>query len=158
MQYNIKTLINGQGISVQKADSAVAPHYNSAAIVGSVVLVDPVTALPYSATSTNAQVASLNASSAAYTNAMLIKNASGSLLGLTGFNSGSLQFIQLHDSATAPVANAVPVMIMQVAANTNFSYSMARQFAKGIYVVSSSTGPIYTKPTNSDCWFDVQFL
>jgi hypothetical protein len=44
-----------------------------------------------------------NHTTAAYVNGTVVKNAAGTLYGLTGYNSKtSDQFIQIHDSATVP--------------------------------------------------------
>ena len=140
---NIQVLPNGQGIAIRSEKTLVRN-------VGSIVLINPSTGAPY--------IQPTNVTSTFYSKALLVKNAPGTLYSVTGFNSGSAQFIQLHDLATVPVANAVPVVFIYVAANSNFSYYVTRSFTKGIAIVSSSTGPIYTIPNNSDCWFDCQVV
>ena len=59
------------------------------------------------------------------------------LYGISGYNSGAAQFIQLHDLATTPADTAVPALNIAGAAASNYSidfgvYGMA--FAAGIFV------------------------
>lgn len=100
-----------------------------------------------------------NATTTAYAASLVVKASAGILYGLSGFNSKtSSQFIQIHDSATLPAENAVPKVLVQVAASSAFSLDFGtrgRSFASGIVVCNSSTGP--TKTIGSaDCWFDGQ--
>ncbi len=78
------------------------------------------------------------------------------LIGIAGYNSkASAQFIQLHDSATAPADTAVPKFNITVAASSNFSIDFGiygMDFQNGIYACNSSTAP--TKTIGSaDCQF-----
>ena len=102
-----------------------------------------------------------NATTAAYAASLVIKAEPGVLHNLTGYNAKtSAQFIQIHDAASLPADNAVPAMIITVPASSNFSFQLpvlGRQFANGVVVCNSSTGP--TKTIGSaDCWFDAQTL
>lgn len=77
------------------------------------------------------------------------------LYGLSGYNSGPAQFIQLHDASAAPANGAVPVHSIAVAAAGNFSidfgvYGMA--FANGLYIANSTTAPTLTAGA-ADCQF-----
>lgn len=101
-----------------------------------------------------------NSTSIAYVKSQVIKASPGTLYKLTGYNSkGSAQWIQLHDAASVPADNAVPVAIFTVAATANFEINfnnIGRYFSTGIVVCNSSTGP--TKTVGSDdCWFDAQY-
>lgn len=98
-----------------------------------------------------------NTSVAAYAANLVIKGSAGRLWGLTGYNSkGSAQFIQLHDAASQPADTAVPKVILTVAASSNFSIDFGiygKNFATGIVVTNSSTGPTLTVGS-ADCWFE----
>lgn len=100
-----------------------------------------------------------NTTTTAYAASLVIKNRPGELHRLTGYNSkGSAQFIQLHDAASVPADNAVPKVVITVAASSNFviDYSTkARDFINGIVVCNSSTAATKTIGS-SDCWFDAQ--
>lgn len=101
-----------------------------------------------------------NVSTTAYANSIMVKTSPGVLYSLSGYNSStSPQFIQIHNSASAPVDGAVPVIIFSVPEESNFSFSadkFGRYFSNGIAICNSSTGPTLTIGA-SNCWFDVQF-
>lgn len=100
-----------------------------------------------------------NATVSAYDNDLVIKASAGTLFGLTGYNSGAEQFIQLHNASSAPSDTAVPVVIILVPASSPFAIDFGmygRRFSTGIYVCNSSTGPAKTIGS-SDCWFDAQY-
>jgi hypothetical protein len=103
----------------------------------------------------------INSTSNKYENSRIVKSGKTTLFGLSGFssNAGS-QFIQLHDSSTVPSNGAVPVLVISVAATTNFSVAYVlpgRFFARGCVIVNSSTGPTLTIGA-ADCWFDAQYI
>lgn len=93
--------------------------------------------------------------STAYETSRQFSDAPVTLHGLVGYNSGSAQFIQLHDSATTPAESAIPVITFAVAAASNFSLAAAMRglrFSNGLYVCNSSTGPTKTLGS-ADCFF-----
>lgn len=100
-----------------------------------------------------------NATATAYARSLVLKAAPGVLYGLSGYNSKtSPQFIQVHDATAEPAANAVPKVLVRVAAESSFSLDFGprgRAFAAGIVVCNSSTGPTLTIGA-ADCWIDGQ--
>lgn len=112
-----------------------------------------------SASATVPETAPSNATVAAYAASLVIKATPGVLLGLSGYNSGAAQFIQIHDAASLPANATVPAVPIAVPAASNFSIDFGvygRKFATGIVVCNSSTGPTKTIGA-ADCWFDAQY-
>lgn len=114
------------------------------------------TALPPTSDSANAPT---NATQAALAASDVIKASAGTLFGITGYNSGAAQFIQLHDAASLPADTAVPVLNIAVAATSNFTidfgiYGMA--FATGIVACNSSTSATKTIGA-ADCQFFARY-
>lgn len=102
-----------------------------------------------------------NATSGAYEASRVLLAQPGFVFGLTGYNSKtSVQFIQLHDSATLPADAAVPGISFPVAAQSPFSLDFGfngRYFTNGAVICNSSTDR--TKTIGSaDCSFDAQVI
>lgn len=104
--------------------------------------------------------AKTNSTSTAQEASRVIKASAGTLFGLTVHNAkASAQFFQLHDATSAPADTAVPVLTVEIPANTTRTLDFGiygRTFATGIVACNSSTGP--TKTIGSaDCLFDAQY-
>lgn len=101
-----------------------------------------------------------NSTSAALEASRIAKASAGRLWGLSGFNSGPGQYVQIHDSATLPANGAVPANVIFVPASSPFAMDWGdvkgRAYAAGITLCNSST--LGTKTIGAaDCWFDVQY-
>lgn len=98
--------------------------------------------------------------SAAYENSRLAKAAPGVLYGVSGYNSGPAQFLQVHDSATVPADTAVPLAVISIPTLSNFSidfgsYGLGLKKA-GIVICNSTTGPTKTIGA-ADCFITARF-
>jgi len=92
---------------------------------------------------------------AALANSFQALAAPGTLYGLSGYNSGPAQFVQLYDSAAIPAAGAIPVLSIAVPATSNFVIDLGMygmEFVNGISVGNSSTAPV-SAPGAADCQF-----
>ena len=102
-----------------------------------------------------------NATTTAYAASLVAIQVPATLMGVSGYNSNaSSQFIQLHDATSLPADTAIPQIIIDVPALSNFSVDFGddgRVFNNGIVVCNSSTGPTKTIGA-ADCWFDVQVI
>lgn len=103
----------------------------------------------------------LNSSSLALEASRLVKSGPGTLFGFSGFsNKGAGQFVLVFDSRDLPAAGAVPVLVVNVAATSNFSYDAGqwgRAFHQGIAIANSSTVATLTAGS-ADCWIDAQYV
>jgi len=83
-----------------------------------------------------------------YGNSAQVRVGAGRLTLATGFSdAGSALYLQLHDSAAAPAAGAVPFYSMLVPAGGTYSWAPAangRTFVNGLWVGCSSTPDTYT--------------
>ena len=99
----------------------------------------------------------LIAKSTALAASLIIKPGPGTLYKLIVYNNkNAAQFIQLHDSATLPANDAVPVMVFSVPTVSVVELPIHNlkglNFSTGITVCNSSTAA--TKTIGSaDCWF-----
>jgi hypothetical protein len=101
-----------------------------------------------------------NTTTTAYATSLVAKASPGRLTGLSGYNSGSAGFIQVHDAASLPANTAVPAIVIAVPATGNFALDLGlrgRYFATGIVIAYSSTGPTLTIGS-AVCWIDAQTL
>lgn len=107
----------------------------------------------------------LNASSNAVAAKFQVKPAPGLLFGFSALTSkATAQFIQVHDSMSAPANGAVPVAVFQingaaVATGDHLAVSYifpGRFFKYGIWLANSSTAATLTVGS-ADCFFDAQF-
>ncbi|MCY1166637.1 hypothetical protein D9M73_65830 [compost metagenome] len=100
------------------------------------------------------------AESAAYENSRVVKASIGVLYGISGYNSGPAQFLQIHDSATVPADTAVPKLVIAIPTASNFSidfgaYGLGLKKG-GIVVCNSTTAPTKTIGAQ-DCWFNARY-
>lgn len=100
-----------------------------------------------------------NVTSLAYSDHIVVSTRPIILLGFTIYSSAAAaQFIQLHNSATLPADDAVPVLMLPVAA-TDFLPgwwgSEGRYFSNGLVICNSSL-PTVKAIGAADCWFDIQ--
>lgn len=106
----------------------------------------------------NAATATL-ANSTAYEASRVVKASAGTLLSLTGYNSGPAQFIQIFNSTTVPANGTAPVLLISVPATSSFAFEWRNgiPLSTGIAVSNSSTGA--TKTIGSaDCFFTATYL
>ena len=98
--------------------------------------------------------------SVAYESGEVVKAAPGVVHRISGFNAHvAAVWVQLHDAAAMPANDAVPAIIIHVAATSAFDFDLSelgRNCQNGISVCSSSKGP--TKTLSGDtCWFSIQY-
>lgn len=102
-----------------------------------------------------------NLSSGQYVNSLQVKSARTRLFGLTGYNAAaSALFLQLFDVADHPRDDAIPDVLLALAATEPFALDYGlrgRHFTNGLYIVISTTGPTKTETTTPDVWLDVQY-
>lgn len=102
-----------------------------------------------------------NDTSTAYEASSVTKASAGTVYGVTGYNSKtSAQFFQFFNSTTVPADTAVPVIVIRVAALSNFSIDFGvygRRFSTGIAWSNSSTGATKTIGSN-DIFCDVNYV
>jgi hypothetical protein len=101
-------------------------------------------------------IAPHNSTQAALASGSQVSVVPGALYGLAGYNSAvAVQFIQLHDSASAPANGAVPAFNISVPAGANYSVDFGvygMNFVNGIYACNSSTPATKTSGA-ADCQF-----
>lgn len=95
-----------------------------------------------------------------YENSRIVKQSAGVLYGLAGFNSkGSSQFIQIFDARAVPLDGGFPVLFLTVPTVGNYSVdfgSLGMQFANGIVICNSTTGPTKTIGL-ADCFIAARY-
>ena len=83
-----------------------------------------------------------NANGGGLVPALVVKSIGGTLFGMTGYNTGGAQFIQIHDAAAIPANGALPVISEAISPSSGFNYdpgTLGRVFTNGIVICSSST-------------------
>jgi len=81
----------------------------------------------------------------------------GLLQNIMGYNSlAADQWVQIHNSASAPADGAVPIYTFRVVALQNFSFTIPVPCSAGIYICNSTTGPIKTLGA-ANCFFSIQY-
>lgn len=103
--------------------------------------------------------APFNSDSVAYEASRVVKAGPGVVYGISGYNSGPAQFIQLYDAVAAPAAASVPAFMISVPTLSNFSIDFGvygRKFTIGIVIGNSTTGPTRTAGA-ADTWFNTRY-
>lgn len=100
-----------------------------------------------------------NRRTTAYANTLLVSNVPTRFFGCTAYNrSATRMFLQLHDSAVPPAANAIPSVSIPIEATSPQALSYERYprfFTNGIYACLSTTQDTLTLAT-PDLWIDCQ--
>lgn len=107
-----------------------------------------------SATTSSSTPTMTRANSSSLEASRVLKSTSGSLRLVFGYNSGSEQYIQLHDATSLPANGATPAAVIKVPATKSFSIGCddGIPFTNGIVICNSSTSN--TKTIGSaDCYF-----
>lgn len=90
----------------------------------------------------------------------VIKASAGTLYSLSGYNSKTgPQFILIFNSTTVPADTTVPIIVLIVPQQSNFSWDAGqygKAFSTGISVSNSSTAATKTAGA-ADCWFNALF-
>lgn len=102
-----------------------------------------------------------NVNTTAYAASLVAKATSGKIYNIIGYNSKAIgQFVQIHNSASLPIAGSVPVIMFYVGPMSNFSLDYGvygKSFSTGITICNSSTGPTLTVGS-ADCWFTAEII
>jgi len=100
------------------------------------------------------------ASSTAYEASNVVKASAGTLYTISGYNSGAVQFVQVHNTTTLPADSAVPIVVFKIDALDNFAFDIGGlfglTFGTGITICNSSTTPTKTIGA-ADCWFNITY-
>lgn len=98
--------------------------------------------------------------SVAYEPSEVVKASPGTVYRISGYNSHSSPvWIQLFEAAAVPSNDAVPALILYVAATANFDFDLSvlgRYCKTGIVICASSTGPTLTI-SGDTTWFNIQY-
>ena len=108
--------------------------------------------------STSASAASFYFSTALESGSQ-VKASAGVLYGVSGYNSGSRQWVHIFNSATQPANGAIPFAVIRVAGDNNFAWDTGKfgiPIDTGIYIANSTTAATLTS-ASADCWFNAAY-
>jgi hypothetical protein len=143
---NTVNITNGGGTDKRQVNCVGGPDLGDLTVIAVVANTAPA-GTEYGLLVREAQGAPSAYDSTAYETGHIIKASAGVLRGISGYNSGPAQWIQVHNSVTVPADTAVPLLVIKVPAQSNFSYDAGRfgkAFATGISVCNSTTSPAKT--------------
>ncbi len=100
-----------------------------------------------------------NSRSNVYESFRPVKSGVGVLIGISVYNSGPAQFIQLFDAQQLPADGAVPEMPYPITAGGYLllNWIPGRTFRAGIVLCNSTTAPTKTIGA-ANCFFDAQYV
>lgn len=101
-----------------------------------------------------------NYSSTSYESGSIVKNSSGIIYKIIGFNSGSSQFIQLYDSNIHPNDGDIPKITYLTPEISNFEipiYEKGFWFNNGIVIMNSISGSMLLSGSEN-CFFTVTYI
>lgn len=93
-----------------------------------------------------ANVQTVSVGSAISAASLVVKGSAGTLMSVVGYNAGPAQFLQVHNAASLPANTAVPLCVIAVPAQSNFSmeWKLGLPCSTGIVISNSSTAPTKT--------------
>lgn len=100
----------------------------------------------------------LHARSTAYSDSLAVPTAK-KLVEVRGYNSGPVQFVQIHNTTSKPENDAVPLETYKMLSNRSFSITPQRELtldAVGVTLVNSTTGETLTSGAD-DVWFIIDY-
>jgi len=155
------TAVNTGAVTVASSalPTGAATQTTLASIDGKVTACNTGAVVISSGTVTASTATASLANSTAYETSRVVKASAGTLLSLTGYNSGPAQFLQVFNSTTVPANGVAPVLVVAVPATSSFAFEWRNgvPLSTGISISNSSTGP--TKTIGSaDCYFTATYL
>lgn len=105
-------------------------------------------------------IAATLSASTAYASSLVVKASAGTLYGISGTTTLTTgQWVQVHNTTSAPADTAVPKIILWIPAAGNWSADFGVKglaFSTGITLCNSTTGPTKTIGV-SDTWFEAAY-
>lgn len=96
---------------------------------------------------------------------LVVKSAAGSLMSISGYNSGPAQWIQIHNTASVPANTEVPLAVYAVSAQSTFFFEWQKGLpcSTGITVCNSygadpATAAAAKTIGSNDCFFTATYL